>query len=315
MIISKPNLAETLKMQYILDALAGKAKESVAQFNILPGELTKLMDYLDSRYGDKQKLRQLFSKDLLSMPGLDNSASVSKVRDFIDRLAISARLAQKYDFKISPSMVQDILVPKLPVWYRREMSRKLPAVGTLGYDDFIKNITEILEQEEQLTPYQQGPASSGQGNGPNQSTGAKPKKAKSTAPGGTATANVNALIKKPPNLPPPKPPLKQKKQQQPAKGTPKPASKQADQRVANICRFCASNHEEGDCPQFHAKNLDGRRQLAAKFNICFSCMRASCLGRNKCNRKDRKCYAIQPDNSICTKNHHPLLHRNVPFDE
>ena len=319
MIISKPNLADTLKMQYILDALAGKAKESVAQFNILPGELTKLMDYLDSRYGDKQKLRQLFSKDLLSLPPLDNSASVSKVRDFIDKLAISARLAQKYDFKISPSMVQDILFPKLPVWYRREMSRKLPAAGVLEYDDFIKIITGILEQEEQLTPYQQGPSmgpvSSGPGNGPNQSNGAKAKKAKPPAQVGITTSNVNALTKKTSNSPPPKPPFKKKMQQQPAKSTPKPASLQADQRVTNICRFCTNNHEEGDCPQFHAKNLAGRRLLAAKFGICFSCMRASCLGRNRCNRKDRKCYAIQPDNSICIKNHHPLLHQNVPFDQ
>jgi len=85
-------------------------------------------------------------------------------------------------------------------------------------------------------------------------------------------------------------------------------------RAQKQCILCSSNHEEGDCPDFQSKSLEGRRNLAAKHKICYSCMRASCPGRFKCDRKDRKCYAILPDNSICTKNHHPLLHYNAPYD-
>jgi len=71
-------------MQYILDALTGKAKDSAAHFSILPGELDKLMRHLDSRFGDQQKLRQLYSHDLLAMAPLDSNSSVVKVREHID---------------------------------------------------------------------------------------------------------------------------------------------------------------------------------------------------------------------------------------
>jgi len=317
-ILSKPNLAETLKMQYIMDALCGKAKDSVAHFNILPGELPKLMNHLDSRFGDKQRLRQLFGHDLLAMPPLDNSASVSKVRDHVDRLAISARLAMKYGFNIGTSVVQDILVTRLPTWYRRELARKHTSPTPMTYDQFMTYMEDILDQEEKLNPYQKGPVRDQTSVNPVQ--GAKPKKGK---PQKSATgtnqnvANINALSKLG-NAEKilPQTGTKQTWQQKPKlqpKGKFQPRNTTPAKKL--ICIFCKSSHEEGDCPEFQSKPIESRRALASKHKICYSCLRATCPGRTKCDRKNRKCFAVMPDNSICTKQHHTLLHMNFSHDE
>jgi len=179
-------------------------------------------------------------------------------------------------------------------------------------------ITEILEQEEKLTPYHQGQTFGQTTAKPG--NGSKPSKVKAKSPGlSDNLANVNFVSKTATGGKSPPNPEKQKGQpkqqsQGPSKDKKKTSNFGPKNKAKGQCKLCSSNHEEGDCPDFQSKSAEGRRNLAAKYKICYSCMRASCPGRNRCDRKDRKCYAILPDNSICTRNHHPLLHSHTPHD-
>lgn len=270
---NRSNLDPVQKLHYLMKSVTGEAYNQIKNLSLTNENYLKARQILEEQYNHTRKVAHTYMKKLLECRNITNENS-KDIRDFIsntkDCLASLNNLGlptEHWDY-ILLFILQNKIPSNTLLKWEEDLGSSTDIPKFQYFLKFLENRFRTLEMVEVS---------------PKEKDYKRPQKALHTK------ANIKETNKFSKNG------NKAKSQA----FAPAISGRQYSNKPTVICVICKKNHTTAHCNKFRNNSASVRRELAAKYEICFNCLGTS--------HTIEVCYSTKTC-VYCKKHHHSLLH-------